>query len=313
MSVTILKGSSVKKIPRMRTGIFTIDYIVGGGIPVGKVTEIYGGYSSGKSTLSLKIADAFLRRFDDSKVALVDFEDSFDSSWASKIVCDLDRVDVVKPAYGEVGLDFIIDSIEKKSNYSLYIIDSLAAVVPAMEADASTHDSLIGAQARLVSKFSRRLLVAKYKSGTEPTLLILNQSRVKVGVTGFASPIIQAGGNVHTFYASLIIRLYQRNVNDSRQTIQFLVEKNKVGGIPKLEGEFELFIRDHDGYRTGETRETKFIIDTGRATGFIVKDKGKYNLNEREFGSLAQIEDALDNDREFREWLKDAILSHVGF
>lgn len=311
MSVTITQASKAKRVARVRTGIFTLDYIIGGGIPLGKISEFYGSYSSGKSTLSLKIADAFLRAYPEQKVALIDFEDSFDPSWASKLVHDLDRIDLVSPAYGEIGLDFIIESIEKNEDYSLYIIDSLAAIMPAMEGDKDLHDSVVGAQARLISRFSRRFLVAKHKAQASPTLLILNQSRVKIGTTGFASPIIQAGGVTHTFYASIIIRLYQKNVDSDSQTIEFLVEKNKVGGLPKLSGSFRLILKDTDKFKVGDIDETEFIVKVGRATGFIVKDKSKYNLNGREFSSLTQVEEAVDSDREFREWLKHAILDHV--
>ncbi len=316
LNMKVATATELPQIPKIPTGIFVFDYLTGGGIPVGKVTEFLGVYSSGKTLLSLVIADAFIQHTG-KEVAFLDFEQSFDKKWAGKFVRDLNKLLVIIPPYGEAGLDILLTMIQDNAA-PLYIVDSIAAITPIAEDEGSVEDMQVGLQARLMSKFFRKLFAAKAKLPDEaqPTLLMLNQVRSKMNVRAFAPTTSPAGGLAADYYAALIVRLYSKEfVKEGevpiRQVFQMTVEKNKTGGVPKVSGEFQIWLLDKDGCSAGEPYEAATLARVGKDVGLLCKDGKAYSICGKSFTTLDGITEALKTDREFKSAFKEELYKCV--
>lgn len=303
VKMRVLSGDDIPVIKKVPTGVFVFDYLTMGGIPLGRVCEFVGQYSSGKTTMSFIVANKFMQIFKDAEVVFIDFEQSISKQWVEVFIKDKSRFKVVVPPYGEAGLDMVLYLLDNNADVSLYIIDSLSAIVPAVEDASGIEDMQIGLQARLLSKFFRKLLASKTRCEKDPTILLLNQVRTKIGQRAFAPVSTPSGGSAHEFYASMIVRFYNKGVEDkdglSLQTVQLTVEKNKTGGIPKISGEFQLCLSTHGSFTVGDIYEIPALMKMGRDSGFIAKEK-VYKILGKEFKSLADIETYLKENRDFR-------------
>lgn len=314
LKFNIFNASEAEDILKIPTGIFVLDYTLQGGIPVGKITEVNGAYSSGKTTLALIIAEQFLQVFQEKEVLFVDFEQSFDKTWALNFISDPTRLKVVVPPYGEAGLDFLLHCVASEADISLYIIDSLASVVSLVEDEESMFEQQVGLQGKLLAKFFRKLLTTNAKLKTAPSFVMLNQVRTKIGQRSFAPVIAPAGGSAHEFYSALILRMYTKGFIENeegipvRQVFNFTIYKNKTGGTPNISGEFQLCLKPIDTFRVGECYDVSTIIKIAKATQLLEKVKGKYTVLDSEFPTLDSITHALHQNRELRIAYKDYLL-----
>jgi recombination protein RecA len=250
----------VKIIP---TGSLGLDIALGiGGLPRGRIVEIYGPESSGKTTLTLHaIAEAQRRG---GVAAFIDAEHALDVSYAKKLGVKTDELLVSQPDYGEQALE-IADMLVRSNAIDIVVVDSVAALTPRAELEGEMGDSHVGLQARLMSQALRKLTGAISKSQT--TVIFINQIRLKIGVM-FGSPETTTGGNALKFYAS--IRLDIRRVGAIKKDEQAIgnrtrvkVVKNKMAP-PFREVEFDVL------YGEGISREGE-LIDLGVATNVIDK------------------------------------------
>ena len=213
-SIMKLGDASRMKVATVPTGALTLDMALGGGLPKGRVIEIYGPESSGKTTLALHALAEVQKQ--GGTAAFVDAEHALDPVYASALGVDIDELLVSQPDTGEAALE-IVDQLVRSSAIDLVVIDSVAALVPRAEIEGEMGDAHVGLQARLMSQALRKITGNIGKSGC--TVIFLNQLRLKIGVV-YGNPETTTGGNALKFYAS--VRLDIRRI----QTL-----KKRHGGI----------------------------------------------------------------------------------
>ena len=292
------------QVDAIPTGSLALDAALGiGGVPKGRIIEIYGPESSGKTTLALHIVAQAQKR--GGEVAFVDAEHALDPDYAARIGVDIDSMLVSQPDTGEQALE-ITDALVRSGAVDVVVVDSVAALVPKAELEGDMGDSKMGLQARLMSQALRKLTAAVSKTRT--TCIFINQLREKIGVM-FGNPETTTGGNALKFYASvrLDIRGSQAIKNGDevigKQT-KVKVVKNKVAP-PFRRAEFDIMFGEGIS-RAGE------IIDLGAELGIIKKSGSWFSYNETK---IAQGRDAakqviLDNP-ELAEELEGLIFAEL--
>lgn len=276
-SIMKLNGD-VQKMPSISTGSIKVDHALGiGGLPKGRIIEIYGPESSGKTTLTLQVAAECQKA--GGVVAFVDAEHALDPSYAQKLGVNVEELLVSQPDTGEQALE-IVDMLTRSGAVDLIIVDSVAALVPKAEIEGEMGDSHMGLQARLMSQALRKI-TGKVKD-TNTTVIFINQLRMKIGVM-FGNPETTTGGNALKFYAS--VRIDIRGTTAVKEgdvqigkTVKIKIIKNKVSP-PFKEAEVNLlFGSGIDKY--GE------IIDFAVEQGLLTKSGAWYG--KPNVGNLAQ-------------------------
>jgi recombination protein RecA len=209
----IMSGANVPDMLRIPTGVFEFDLATGGGVPEGRLAIFYGPESSGKTNIAMRAAGNVQRRVGrtDKKVILVDLEGTYDRKWAANFL-NVDDLVVVKPGYGEEAVD-LIDAMVRGSDVGLLIVDSIAVLTAAREADKSVEVADVGTAAMLVKRLCNKLALAfslEARKKHYPTVILLNQTRFKPGVL-FGDPETMPGGQTMKFLSSLTVRLYGTN------------------------------------------------------------------------------------------------------
>ena len=200
-SVMLMGAQEQTKIETVSSGSISLDMALGGGYPKGRIIEIYGPESSGKTTLCLHAVAEFQKA--GGTVAFIDAEHALDPSYASKVGVDLDSLLLSQPDSGEQALD-ITEALVRSGGVDLIIVDSVAALTPRAEIEGDMGASHMGLQARLMSQALRKLTGTANKMGT--TIIFINQIRMKIGVM-FGNPETTTGGNALKFYASVRVEV----------------------------------------------------------------------------------------------------------
>src|ERR1041385_9070708 len=262
-SVMRLDGNVKVDIDVIPTGSLALDYALGvWGVPRGRVVEIYGPESSGKTTLTLSIIKQVQQL--GGVAAFIDAEHAFDSNYAKTVGVKLDDLLVSQPDTGEQALE-IAETLVRSNAVDLIVIDSVAALTPRAEIEGEMGDAHMGLQARLMSQALRKLTAAINKAGT--CVIFINQIRMKIGVM-FGNPETTTGGNALKFYASVRMDIRRigalkegDNVVGGRTRVK--VVKNKMAP-PFKEAEFDVL------YGTGISRDGE-IVDLGSEIGVVEK------------------------------------------
>jgi recombination protein RecA len=253
------------EVGSISTGSPSLDLAIGiGGVPRGRIVEVYGPESSGKTTLALSIAAQAQK--EGGVVAFIDAEHALDPTWAERIGVKLDDLLVSQPNYGEQALD-ICDLLVRSNSVDVVVVDSVAALTPKAELDGEMEDSQVGVQARMMSKAMRKLTAAISQS--KATVIFINQIREKVGVV-YGSPETQPGGRALKFAASL--RLDIRRVTSITEgekavgnRVRVKVVKNKVAA-PFTKAEFDIMFNEGISY-TGDLLDLAVLAKVAQKSG----------------------------------------------
>jgi recombination protein RecA len=270
-------GTAVSdKVEAFSSGSLSLDIALGiGGFPRGRICEIYGPESSGKTTLALSAAAEAQRA--GGTVVYIDAEHALDVNYAKRLGVDTSKLLVSQPDCGEQALE-ICEALVSSSSVDLIVVDSVAALVPRAEIDGEMEDQQPGLQARLMSKALRKLTAISAKSNT--TIIFINQIRMKIGVM-FGSPETTTGGNALKFYAS--VRLDVRRIGSIKDQdsvtgnrVRVKVVKNKVAA-PFREAEFDIIFNEGVSL-VGE------IIDLGADKGVVDKAGAWFSFRGERMG-----------------------------
>ncbi|NQY94196.1 MAG: recombinase RecA [Campylobacteraceae bacterium] len=301
-----LGDKAFEPMESISTGSLGLDVALGiGGLPKGRIVEIYGPESSGKTTLTLHAIAECQKA--GGVCAFIDAEHALDVLYAKNLGVDTDNLLVSQPDYGEQALE-ILETVIRSGAVDLVVIDSVAALTPKVEIDGDMDELQVGLQARLMSKAMRKItgLVSKMKT----TVIFINQIRMKIGMTGYGSPETTTGGNALKFYAS--VRLDIRRIATLKQAeesignrVKVKVVKNKVAPPFKI-AEFDIMFGEGIS-KMGE------LIDYGVKLDIVDKAGSWFSYNDAKVGQGKEnSKQFLRDNPEIAAEIEEKILASMG-
>ncbi len=301
-----LGDKEFEPIEYISTGSLGLDIALGiGGVPKGRVIEIYGPESSGKTTLALQITAQAQKS--GGICAFVDAEHALDVKYAENLGVDTDNLFVSQPDYGEQALD-IVETIARSGAVDLIVVDSVAALTPKTEIDGDMGDVHVGLQARLMSQALRKLTGVLHKMNT--TVIFINQIRMKIGMMGYGSPETTTGGNALKFYSS--VRIDVRRIATLKQAeesignrVKAKVVKNKVAPPFKI-AEFDIMFGE------GISREGE-LVDYGVKLDIIDKSGAWFSYGDKRLGQGREnVKALLKEDPKLAQEIENGIKVAMG-
>jgi recombination protein RecA len=305
-AIVRLGDKEIEPIDAISTGSIGLDIALGiGGVPKGRVIEIYGPESSGKTTLALQIIAQSQKS--GGICAFIDAEHALDVKYAKNLGVDTENLLVSQPDFGEQALD-IVETVARSGAVDVIVIDSVAALTPKSEIEGDMGDQHMGLQARLMSQALRKLTGILHKMNT--TVIFINQIRMKIGTMGYGSPETTTGGNALKFYAS--VRIDVRKIMTLKQgesqignRVKAKVIKNKVAP-PFRQAEFDIMFGE------GISKEGE-LVDYGVKLDIIDKSGAWFSYKETKIGQGRENAKAfLKENRNIAEQVEDAIRQNMG-
>lgn len=286
------------------TGAFSLDIALGiGGIPKGRIVEIYGPEASGKTTLAIHILTEAQRKGE--AVAFIDAEHAFDPTYAKNIGLNMDELYISQPDFGEQALE-ILETLVRSAAFGVIVVDSVAALTPRAEIEGDMGDSHMGLQARLMSQALRKITAISSKTGT--TIIFLNQLRMKIGIM-FGNPETTTGGNALKFYASIRMDIRQKDkiLKDGKligHSRKVKVVKNKMAP-PFKEATFNMI------YPKGIDKESS-ILDAALELGVVEKAGAWFRYGDIQLGQGREAtSDFLREDKKLRDKIEKEVKAKI--
>ena len=305
-SVMRLSDDAHQSIPFIPTGSIGLDLALGlGGIPRGRVTEIYGPESSGKTTLALHIIAEAQKK--GGVAAFIDAEHALDVTYARRLGVNTEELLISQPDYGEQALE-IADLLVRSGGVDVIVIDSVAALIPQAELEGSMGETQVGGQARLMSHAMRKLTGTIHKSKT--SLVFINQIRMKIGTMGYGNPETTSGGNALKFYATIRMDIRKiQSLKDKEEIVgnrvRVKVVKNKVAP-PFRETQFDIL------YGMGISRMGE-LLDIGVEHGILDKSGAWYAYGSERLGQGKEnVRAFLMENNEIALAIEKNLLVHLG-
>ncbi|BDY12863.1 recombinase RecA [Hydrogenimonas cancrithermarum] len=301
-----LGDKEIEPIEAISTGSLGLDMALGiGGVPRGRIIEIYGPESSGKTTLALQIISEAQKN--NSICAFIDAEHALDVRYAKNLGVDVENLLVSQPDFGEQALD-IVETIARSGAVDVIVVDSVAALTPKAEIEGDMGDTHVGLQARLMSQALRKLTGVLHKM--ETTVIFINQIRMKIGTMGYGSPETTTGGNALKFYASVRVDVrriatLKQGENQIGNRVKAKVVKNKVAPPFRI-AEFDIMFGE------GISKEGE-IIDYGVKLDIIDKSGSWFSYKETKLGQGREnAKQTLKENRELAEQIEEEIKQALG-
>ena len=305
-AVMIMGEREVEPVDVIPTGSLGLDLALGiGGVPRGRVTEIYGPESSGKTTLTLHIIAECQKL--GGVAAFIDAEHALDVSYAARLGVKTDELLISQPDHGEQALD-IADMLVRSGAVDIVVIDSVAALIPQAELDGAMGETQVGSQARLMSHAMRKLTGTIHKSRT--CVIFINQIRMKIGQMGYGSPETTTGGNALKFYSSVRMDIRRvQTLKDRDEAYGSLtrvkVVKNKMAP-PFREAKFDII------WGTGISRAGE-ILDMAVDAGIVDKSGAWYAYGDEKLGQgRERVRDMLNENIALRDEIEAKVKEHLG-
>ncbi len=293
-------------VPVIPTGSIGLDLALGiGGIPRGRVSEIFGPESSGKTTLTLHIIAECQKL--GGTCAFIDAEHALDVAYANKLGVNTDELLISQPDYGEQALD-ILDTLVRSGAVDLVVVDSVAALIPQAELDGDMGEVQVGGHARLMSHALRKLTGTIHKSGT--AVIFINQIRQKIGMMGYGNPETTTGGNALKFYSSVRIDIRRKQGLKDKDAefgnrTKAKVVKNKVAP-PFRVAMFDIIFGQGIS-RSGE------LLDIGIEAGIIEQSGSWFAFGDEKLGQgREKVRDLLDENLELRNAVEEKVKEYLG-
>ncbi|MCQ2335220.1 MAG: recombinase RecA [Paludibacteraceae bacterium] len=303
-SIMKLGDRKVDEIPVISTGSIGLNAALGvGGLPRGRIVEIFGPESSGKTTLAIHAIAEVQKK--GGIAAIIDAEHAFDSFYAQKLGVNVDELLISQPDFGEQALE-IADQLISSAAIDLVVVDSVAALTPKAELEGDMGESKVGLQARLMSQALRKLTATINKTNT--CCIFINQLREKIGIS-YGSPETTTGGNALKYYASVRLDIRKTGgVKDGNETlgnsVKVTVKKNKVAPPFKV-AEFDIMFGEGIS-KTGE------IVDLGVGYSIIKKAGSFYSYQDTKLGQgREKVKDLLRENPELAEKLEAEIMTAI--
>lgn len=295
-------NANVWAVSTFHSGSYVLDLILWGGYPEGRVVEIYGPESSGKTTIALHAIAEIQKAW--GTAAFIDAEHALDPQYAKKLGVDIDNLLLSQPDYGEQALQ-IAEELARTGAIKLIVIDSVAALVPKAEVEGDMGDSYMGLQARMMSQWLRKLSSVLAKSWT--TCVFINQIRMKIGVM-FGNPETTPGGNALKFFASQRVEI--------RRGDKLLIDKEQIGYLAKIKivknkisapfKTAELPVKWGIGYD-----KTADIVEAATALKLVDKAGAFYTFGKQKFQGKEKFVAALDSDTKTRASIEKDIQNKI--
>jgi recombination protein RecA len=312
-------GGKLIDATRVPTGLFELDIALAGGFPRGKVSIIYGPESSNKTNIVLRAIANHQRQWPDKVCVFIDVEHAFDPAWARLLGVNTDKLIVISPAYAEQAVD-IAESFLYADDCGIVAIDSLAALTSSAELEKSAEIGSPGGAAKIIGLLTRKTnaaLVAASKKGNLPTLIYINQITYKIGAYG--DPEVMPGGKKPYYQASLIIRVYGKNIVDTKinsalpssKEVSVIVKKFKCP-ILNLNCKFEMVTIPNNGLKIGQCNDFSSIKDYLNNFGSFEKaDKKGWMILDQHYPLIEDFKKKVYGDAKFGAEVRDAIIQRL--
>ncbi len=302
-SIMRLNDKNVVQVDAISTGCLSMDFAIGvGGMPRGRITEIYGPESSGKTTVCLQVIAEAQKK--GGLAAFVDTEHALDINYAQRLGVDLNNLLLSQPEFGEQALE-IVESLVRSGALDVIVIDSVAALTPRVEIEGDMGDAQMGSHARLMSQAMRKLNAVIGKSNT--VVIFTNQLRSKIGIV-YGNPETTTGGNALKFYASVRIDVRRKEVIKDGQEIignrvKAKIVKNKVAP-PFKEVEFDIM------YNEGISKIGD-MIDLATQFGIIQKSGSWYTFDTERVQGREGLKKLLDENESILNSLENKVVNYL--
>jgi recombination protein RecA len=307
-------GSELKEGEKVSTGIFPIDFMLGGGIPLGKITHIYGPKDAAKTTLALSITGELQRA--GKKCFYVDTENTFDPNWADTLGIDLNNLMVFQPANGEQIVD-IVDGLLNCDDIDFGVIDSLGAIITTNEIESYGDKQIVAGSSSIITKILRKAIHAQLEQSKKeyyPTLLCVNQVRQKIGVL-YGNPEYAPGGAMVEHAPSLNLRItgkpvIYKEVNPNvaiKHQLNLTVKKSKMKTVLN-HIEFEIGLQNVGSIKAGKNDDADLMLKYLKSFNLLGKLGTTIICLGREYTSQKALKEDIVNDNEWKMYVQQQLI-----